>query len=822
MLRTLHVGSDHASGARSNTVAGTRAIRGTRDVLDSKPRRAWTAVLCGGVASIACIGASVFADPPLADPALANLDFEQGAAGEQPPGGWIVPTAGWKAELVDTAPASGKLAARLTFSGAGSAPYGNLMRRFDAAPFRGRHVKLSAKLRVAEPRGSGQAQMWLRVDRDGGEMGAFDNMGDRPVTAATWTDAVIAVDIDPDAAAVNIGFISTGDNATIHIDDVSLVISGEPKPPAPKQPASHPGPLSERGVENLSAATRLLAYIRFFHPSDQAVNLKDWDRFTIRVIEDAEPAADAADLANRLAKAFEPIAPTLQVWAGTPDQSPPLPPAPAAATATAEWIHLGAGTVGTIKNSAYRSRVERKPRADQGPPSEAEYAGTFLVKPLGGGVSARFALRVFANADGTIPNGKTPAEFAGAERPLVLTATNRLTRFAGISEAWGIFQHFYPYFDIVKTDWDSTLAPSLRKAAIDPTELDYLATLRELVAQLHDGHGNVSNPSLRAKNFLPLAVEWAGHDLVVVGKHADVSPDVRIGDAIVAIDGRPIEDIFNEVSKRVSAATDGWRRVASTRPIVINYPTADPAEVTLRHPDGMTISVKLSRIAEPVDGSAIPARPKQAAELAPGIAYFNLDGADSAALDKALPTLAAAKGIIFDLRGYPGSAGYELMSHLIDGPATSARWNVPIVTRPDREGWTWNESGRWPLTPKAPRLTAKLAFLTDGRAISYAESVMGIVEAYKFGEIVGSTTAGTNGNINPFVLPGGYSVNWTGMKVLKHDGSPHHGVGIAPTIPVTPTPKGIAEGKDEVLARAIEVLSGRLVEPQNPPRAEVK
>ena len=72
-----------------------------------------------------------------------------------------------------------------------------------------------------------------------------------------------------------------------------------------------------------------------------------------------------------------------------------------------------------------------------------------------------------------------------------------------------------------------------------------------------------------------------------------------------------------------------------------------------------------------------------------------------------------------------------------------------MVTLPDREGWNWHESA-WDLPPNNQQLTAKIAFLTDGRAISYAESIMGIVEHYKMGEIVGSTTAGTNGNVNPF------------------------------------------------------------------------
>jgi C-terminal processing protease CtpA/Prc len=125
---------------------------------------------------------------------------------------------------------------------------------------------------------------------------------------------------------------------------------------------------------------------------------------------------------------------------------------------------------------------------------------------------------------------------------------------------------------------------------------------------------------------------------------------------------------------------------------------------------------------------------------------------------------------------------------------------------PDQLDSPYHESG-WDVQPEKPYFSARRVFLTDGRAISYAETVMGIVEHYKLGEIVGGPTAGTNGNVNPFKLPGGYMVAWTGMKVLKHDGSQHHGIGILPTVPASRTRKGVAEGKDEILLRGLAVVS---------------
>jgi C-terminal processing protease CtpA/Prc len=129
------------------------------------------------------------------------------------------------------------------------------------------------------------------------------------------------------------------------------------------------------------------------------------------------------------------------------------------------------------------------------------------------------------------------------------------------------------------------------------------------------------------------------------------------------------------------------------------------------------------------------------------------------------------------------------------------------VRWPDREKMDFRFSN-WEVPPLQPRLKARVAFVTDGRAISYAETYLGIIEHYELAEIVGGPTAGTNGNVNPIRLPGGYTISWTGMKVLKHDGSQHHGVGIQPTVPVQRTIRGVAEGRDELLEAAIKIVRG--------------
>jgi C-terminal processing protease CtpA/Prc len=115
---------------------------------------------------------------------------------------------------------------------------------------------------------------------------------------------------------------------------------------------------------------------------------------------------------------------------------------------------------------------------------------------------------------------------------------------------------------------------------------------------------------------------------------------------------------------------------------------------------------------------------------------------------------------------------------------------------------TWDTYG-WQMPVIQPHIAGRVAFLTGPRAASYAESVMGLVEHYRLGAIVGAPTAGTNGNIAWITTPSGCRVRFTGMRVTKHDGARHHLVGIQPTIPASRTLAGVLAGRDEILERGL-------------------
>ena len=738
------------------------------------------------VVLVAVLGGVLFAQAK-----IANSSFEQGELGSAP-AGWFIPPvvekAGFGLKLVDQGCRSGRCA---MLTGTLNPPpnmFGNMIQSVSSNGYTLRRIRLRAAIRVE---GSlTRSQMWLRLDRADNSMAFLENMSSRPVTSSEWKTYDIETQVPEDVSRIVLGVMLFGPGSA-WVDDVSLDVLDE----VHKDKAEPARPLTPRGLTNLTAFARLYGYVRHFHPSDQAART-DWETLAIEGARQVEGAVSNAELIERLRKQFEPIAPSVQVFAtGRPK------PTVIVIEPTAEvirYVHHGVGLpTSTISMNPYSS--ERKKFPSKGRSLPAPFEADLVT-----GVQVSMPLALYVDSGGTLPHAPMPGPSLLYDR----SAQDRGTRLGSVIIAWNVFQHFYPYFDVVKSDWPAELSRALRASASDAGPAEFERTLRRLVAAAKDGHGRVSAgqmPGLQP----PVTFGWVQGQLLVARVQAGEAEGVAPGDRILKIDGKPIERASADTMALISGATDGWIRYRAVTELSRCDPVSKKMTLELEPYArlGTAKSMELNCVAPSFkDAESYPEpRPNTITELEPGILYVDLDRVTDAEWAGVVPRLEKAKGIIFDMRGYPGKPGLDALAHLTDNPIRSAKWNIGSAAMPDRLDTTFNESG-WPVPPQKPYLTAKRAFLIDGRAISYAETVMGMVEAFKLGEIVGEPTAGTNGNVNPFRLPGGFTISWTGMKVLKHDGSQHHGIGILPTVPASRTRKGVAEGRDEILLKALEVV----------------
>ncbi len=557
--------------------------------------------------------------------------------------------------------------------------------------------------------------------------------------------------------------------------------------------------LASRGLENLVAFTRLLGYVRHFHPSDEAA-ATDWNAFTVAAVDTVERAESGAALATTLRALFLPIAPTLRIDTRPVSIDPAVwLPRGAKPVAVVTWLHHGFGG-GTGDDASFWSHRLRRALGPGQPPLDSK---AVFSASLGGGVWCALPLAVFSDSSGTLPH-------ASAAMPVRLdppgegaSGNERATRIADVVLFWNVAQHFYPYFDVVGADWPGALRSALQRAAADPDAGSFHDTLCRLLAALRDGHTWVSDRYEEPPLTLPIAWDWVEDQLVITQVTDSTANGPRRGDVVRSIDGETVDQRMSEIEPLIGAATPQGMRWGALLPLARGS-RQDSVELELQSPAGAIRRVTLGRT---VNLKRLGwDRPDKVAELRPGVLYVDLTRCTNTDLESSTDRMSTARGLVFDMRGYPHEVSKDFFGHLTDSPVTSPRWGIPLVARPDREDIVYEYSS-WTVNPVEPRFTGRAAFLMDARDQSGAETYLQIVAHHRLAELVGEPTAGTDGSVVRVALPSGHQVSFTGMRVIKQDGSQLQGVGVLPTVPVSRTLAGVAAGRDELLERAIEVVS---------------
>jgi C-terminal processing protease CtpA/Prc len=564
----------------------------------------------------------------------------------------------------------------------------------------------------------------------------------------------------------------------------------------------------EQAIENVRTFAKLYGYIKYFHPSDAASSI-DWDRFAIYGVRVVKNSDNKKKLRDNLRELFQPIAPTVQIYSSI--KQPPVPaniltPSDTTDLKLIAWQHKG---FGFGEYDYYKSIRLNRPVKNPAKPlfEERPKAGEVVEKTLDRGLAAQIPLALYSKNGQTLESSDTTSLNNLKEQlqsiPIdSLTGADEALRYADVVIAWNVFQHFYPYFDVVNVNWDNVLTKALVKASNDLKPEDFLKTLKWMVVQLKDGHGIVRLQDINDFVRFPFVIREIEGQLMITATSINAEKDAcfKQGDIITSINGESADQWFDR-ERKLASGTSQWKTAFSLSQL--NYgPPGEQFKFVLNRP-GESVRCTITRSK---DTDFQLKEPGPIEEIREDIYYVDLSSASMDVINKKADTLASAKGLIFDQRGYP-NRNHGVLQYLSKDTLRSARWMIPQIIYPDQANVAgFDTSGRWTLPPKKPYFSGKKIFLMSKNTISYGESVMGIVEHYDFAEIVGETSAGANGTVSSFVLPGGYNINFTGMKVVKHDYSQHHLVGIKPTVPVERTMEGVRKGKDEYLEKALELI----------------
>jgi len=380
-------------------------------------------------------------------------------------------------------------------------------------------------------------------------------------------------------------------------------------------------------------------------------------------------------------------------------------------------------------------------------------------------------------------------------------------RLLGLMRYWSTINYFCPNKDLIQKNWDSVLYEYVPKLFYAKDSLEYLHTVARLITEIHDGHGFFGSERLEhLREKMPALQLRYIEDKTVVYRVLDDSLKSKIsaGDEIIAVNDVPVKTLRDSIAQFISASNNAALQRDVTRWVLAGKENTS-VKISFQH-QGNRTELVLKRDKNWREMRGAPNESPVWKKLDNKTGYVDFGRLEVPQIDSMFKDLQNTDAIILDDRSYPRGTVWTLISYLTDKTVTSANGTTMVASTPDPALTTVQyELWQIPVSPQSIRYKGKIIVLVNETTQSQAEySCMVLQAAYKNVTIIGSQTAGADGDVTGILLPGGINTAFSGHGVHYPDGRPTQGIGIVPDIKVSPTVNGIKEGRDEVLERAIE------------------
>ena len=634
------------------------------------------------------------------------------------------------------------------------------------------------------------AGLWQRQDgRDG--VVQFDNMQSRWLSgSAEWAEVRIVLPLDRRARTVVFGALLGGEGR-LWVDDLRLLVDGAPFAAAP-EPAREKtvfdtdrefdggsnvsiGRLSRAQIENLRTLGKVWGFLKYHDP--RIVDGKrHWDYDLFRVLPHVLAARDR-NSANRAMVSWVSgfgEAPRCSACAKLPGDRPMRP--------RLDWISDRSLLGRDLSDRLRRTYENRESRTEQ-------HYVSFADGPRNPAFSNEF----------NYPGSRVPD--AGY-------------RLLALFRLWNIVEYWSPYRDLIEADWDGVLEEFIPRVVAADSSDAYLLEMIAFAVRLGDGHASVFGsrrvhpPSGTCR--IPATFRFVEDRLVVKGyAHRRLGPGtgLDLGDVVAAVDGVPVDSLVSRWRHLYS----GSNEPARLRGIAafIGWGPCDSARLTIERPGGRSVLPVWRAPADSLDAAAgrtndLPGETFR--RLSDDLAYLKLSSVKDAEVPSYVQGALGAKCLVIDIRNYPSAfMPFALGGHLVDRPTRFAAFTIGDPSNPGSFWWRMGDS----IPPLEPRFEGKVAVLVDETSQSQSEYTAMAFRAAPATIVVGSTTAGADGNVSRIPLPGGLTGVITGLGIFYPDHRPTQRIGIVPDLTVRPTVAGIRAGRDEVLEAAVKRVLGR-------------
>ncbi|MGH1520070.1 S41 family peptidase [Chryseobacterium sp. JK1] len=372
---------------------------------------------------------------------------------------------------------------------------------------------------------------------------------------------------------------------------------------------------------------------------------------------------------------------------------------------------------------------------------------------------------------------------------------------------WNCINYFFPYKDLIGKNWDNVLKEYIPKLIHTNDELTYKLAVLELTKEINDSHAGIYTfgdivDEFYGFNTAPIATRLIDGQLAIT--YIDTkktSANLSIGDIITEIDHKKISDLLKEKAKYIPASNN-----SSLLRYVNDYilkTNNDFTTFSLKKANGTTATISINTVPNEtfLEENTIPVYK----EIDQNIGYIYPAVITENEMQTVMKKFKNKKGIIIDLRCYPKAFTTSVISEYFFPEAKEfAQIKATSLQYP----------GTFKITEQARigkknthYYQGKVAILVDEYTQSASEFLAMALQTAPQSAVIGSQTAGTDGDVSSIDLPGSMSTSISGLGISYPNGKHSQRAGVSIDIQAQPTLESLRKGEDPLVQKAVEFIN---------------
>jgi C-terminal processing protease CtpA/Prc len=384
-----------------------------------------------------------------------------------------------------------------------------------------------------------------------------------------------------------------------------------------------------------------------------------------------------------------------------------------------------------------------------------------------------------------------------------LNFNERNPRILTLFMYWNLIEYFFPYKYVMDQKWDATLEEMLPVFIEAKSEDDFYSAMQKLSVKLNDSHAIFYKYPKKSLNFFPAKCKIIDEKIIVTEILADSlakADDIKIGDVITKVNDKTIKEIILENRDLINGSNEAAYLNNIPKPVL----SGSSENVKLEFlKDGKYATRSINWYNYHRNEYRKVIKKDRFKVLENNIGYVDMGALTVKNVPEMIEKLKLTKAIVFDMRNYPNGTYEEISNFLNVKEKEFAIYTKPDVSYPGRFKWSKPQPCGY---ENKNNYKGKVVVLLNEESLSQAEWTAMCFQTAGNTTIIGSQTAGADGNVSDFDLIKAFFTRFSGIGVYYPDKRETQRIGIVPDIEVKPTILGIQQGKDEVLDRAIEFI----------------